>query len=47
MGFENIKTTGEIASVVVGKMFGTNGANAFSLLLLSIGTGLCKWLNDE
>jgi APA family basic amino acid/polyamine antiporter len=28
-----MKTTGEIASVVVGKMFGSNGANAFSLLL--------------
>lgn len=33
VGFDNMKTTGEIASVVVGKMFGTNGANAFSLLL--------------
>ena len=33
VGFENMKTTGEIASVVVGKMFGPNGANAFSLLL--------------
>jgi len=33
VGFENMKTTGEIASVVVGKMFGENGANAFSLLL--------------
>jgi APA family basic amino acid/polyamine antiporter len=28
-----MKTTGEIASVVIGKMFGENGANAFSLLL--------------
>src|SRR6185503_1964772 len=33
VGFNNMKTTGEIASVVVGKMFGENGANAFSLLL--------------
>lgn len=33
VGFENMKTTGEIASVVVAKMFGTEGANAFSLLL--------------
>jgi len=33
IGFENMKTTGEIASVVVGKMFGANGANVFSLLL--------------
>lgn len=33
VGFQNMKTTGEIASVVIGKMFGTNGANAFSLLL--------------
>ena len=33
VGFNNMKTTGEIASVVIGKMFGTNGANAFSLLL--------------
>jgi APA family basic amino acid/polyamine antiporter len=33
IGFDNMKTTGEIASVVVGKMFGPNGANAFSLLL--------------
>jgi APA family basic amino acid/polyamine antiporter len=33
VGFNNMKTTGEIASVVVGKMFGSNGANAFSLLL--------------
>lgn len=33
VGFDNMKTTGEIASVVVGKMFGENGANAFSLLL--------------
>ena len=33
VGFDNMKTTGEIASVVIGKMFGTNGANAFSLLL--------------
>jgi APA family basic amino acid/polyamine antiporter len=28
-----MKTTGEIASIVVGKMFGPNGSNAFSLLL--------------
>jgi len=33
VGFDNMKTTGEIASVVIGKMFGQNGANAFSLLL--------------
>jgi APA family basic amino acid/polyamine antiporter len=33
IGFDNMKTTGEIASVVVGKMFGANGANVFSLLL--------------
>jgi len=33
IGFGNMKTTGEIASIVVGKMFGANGANAFSLLL--------------
>ncbi|HET9746994.1 MAG TPA: APC family permease [Chitinophagaceae bacterium] len=33
VGFDNMKTTGEIASVVIGKMFGENGANAFSLLL--------------
>lgn len=33
IGFENMKSTGEIASVVMGKMFGSNGANAFSLLL--------------
>src|SRR5678815_2032496 len=33
IGFDNMKTTGEIASVVVGKMFGANGSNAFSLLL--------------
>jgi basic amino acid/polyamine antiporter, APA family len=33
IGFDNMKTTGEIASVVVGKMFGPDGANAFSLLL--------------
>ncbi len=33
IGFDNMKTTGEIASVVMGKMFGSNGANAFSLLL--------------
>jgi APA family basic amino acid/polyamine antiporter len=33
VGFENMKSTGEIASVVVGKMFGPEGANAFSLLL--------------
>lgn len=33
IGFDNMKTTGEIASVVVGKMFGTNGANVFSLML--------------
>jgi basic amino acid/polyamine antiporter, APA family len=33
IGFENMKTTSEIASVVVGKMFGAGGANAFSLLL--------------
>jgi APA family basic amino acid/polyamine antiporter len=33
IGFDNMKTTGEIASVVVGKMFGPNGANIFSLLL--------------
>jgi APA family basic amino acid/polyamine antiporter len=37
VGFENMKTTGEIASVVVGKMFGTAGANFFSgLLFLSV-----------
>ncbi len=33
VGFENMKTTGEIASVVVGKMFGQGGANVFSVLL--------------
>lgn len=33
VGFENMKNTGEIASVVVGKMFGPDGANVFSLLL--------------
>ena len=33
IGFNNMKSAGEIASVVVGKMFGPNGANAFSLLL--------------
>jgi APA family basic amino acid/polyamine antiporter len=33
IGFDKMKTTGEIASIVVGKMFGPNGANAFSLLL--------------
>lgn len=37
VGFENMKTTGEIASVVVGKMFGPQGANIFSgLLFLSV-----------
>ncbi len=33
VGFDNMKTSGEIASVVIGKMFGPTGANAFSLLL--------------
>lgn len=33
VGFENMKTTSEIASVVVGKMFGQMGANVFSVLL--------------
>jgi len=33
IGFDNMKTTGEIASIVVGKMFGAGGSNAFSLLL--------------
>ena len=37
VGFNNMKTTGEIASVVVGKMFGVAGANFFSgLLFLSV-----------
>jgi basic amino acid/polyamine antiporter, APA family len=37
VGFNNMKTTGEIASVVVGKMFGATGANVFSgLLFLSV-----------
>jgi APA family basic amino acid/polyamine antiporter len=37
VGFNNMKTTGEIASVVVGKMFGPQGANIFSgLLFLSV-----------
>jgi APA family basic amino acid/polyamine antiporter len=37
VGFHNMKTTGEIASVVVGKMFGRTGANFFSgLLFLSV-----------
>jgi APA family basic amino acid/polyamine antiporter len=37
VGFENMKTTSEIASVVVGKMFGPEGANVFSgLLFLSV-----------
>jgi len=37
VGFNEMKTTGEIASVVVGKMFGTAGANFFSgLLFLSV-----------
>lgn len=33
VGFDNMKTTSEIASVVVGKMFGETGANVFSVLL--------------
>jgi APA family basic amino acid/polyamine antiporter len=33
VGFENMKTTSEIASVIVGKMFGATGANIFSILL--------------
>jgi APA family basic amino acid/polyamine antiporter len=33
IGFDNMKSTGEIASVVVGKLFGPEGANVFSLLL--------------
>lgn len=37
VGFDNMKSTGEIASVVVGKMFGVGGANFFSgLLFLSV-----------
>lgn len=37
VGFDTMKTTGEIASVVVGKMFGVTGANVFSgLLFLSV-----------
>lgn len=37
VGFDNMKTTGEIASVVVEKMFGNTGANFFSgLLFLSV-----------
>ncbi|HEV8285093.1 MAG TPA: APC family permease [Chitinophagaceae bacterium] len=37
VGFNNMKSTGEIASVVVGKMFGVGGANFFSgLLFLSV-----------
>jgi APA family basic amino acid/polyamine antiporter len=37
VGFDNMKNTGEIASVVVGKMFGPTGANFFSgLLFLSV-----------
>jgi APA family basic amino acid/polyamine antiporter len=37
VGFEEMKSTGEIASVVVGKMFGVQGANIFSgLLFLSV-----------
>ena len=33
VGFHDMKNTGEIASVVVGKMFGATGANVFSVLL--------------
>jgi APA family basic amino acid/polyamine antiporter len=37
VGFDTMKNTGEIASVVVGKMFGPAGANFFSgLLFLSV-----------
>lgn len=37
VGFNNMKTTGEIASVVIEKMFGAAGANFFSgLLFLSV-----------
>ena len=37
VGFENMKSTSEIASVVVGKMFGPQGANLFAgLLFLSV-----------
>jgi APA family basic amino acid/polyamine antiporter len=37
VGFDSMKTTGEIASVVVAKMFGVTGANFFSgLLFLSV-----------
>jgi len=37
VGFDNMKSTSEIAAVVVGKMFGTGGANFFSgLLFLSV-----------
>jgi hypothetical protein len=43
VGFENMKTTGEIASVVVEKMFGLQGANIFSGLLFKC-IGLCQCL---
>ncbi|MGV3527625.1 MAG: APC family permease [Flavisolibacter sp.] len=33
IGFSELKNTSEIASVVVGKMFGSTGANIFSVLL--------------
>ena len=33
IGFNELKETRDIASVVVGKMFGQAGANAFSVLL--------------
>lgn len=33
IGFTELKSSREIASIVVGKMFGVQGANAFSLLL--------------
>lgn len=33
VGFAKLKTSGEIASVVVGKMFGQKGSDAFSILL--------------
>jgi APA family basic amino acid/polyamine antiporter len=37
IGFENMKSSNEIASIVVGKMFGPTGANVFSgLLFLSV-----------
>ncbi len=47
IGFEQLKTTNEIASVVAEKMFGPTGLHCFLRLALPFRTGVCERIAHE